>query len=117
MGTVGGNIKRRREELGITQEELAKKLNYKSKSTINKIETGINDITQSKVVAFANALNVSTAYIMGWEENLNEGNANIIVDIMSDNELLECIKKIKSFSDKKRRKVYGYVDCQYEMED
>ena len=39
MTTVGNNIRKRREELGMTQEELAKKTNYKSKSTINKIES------------------------------------------------------------------------------
>ena len=66
MTTVGNNIRKRREELGMTQEELAKKLNYKSKSTINKIEAGINDITQSKVVAFADALETTVAYLMGW---------------------------------------------------
>ena len=31
-------IKERRESLGMSQEELAKKLGYKSRSTINKIE-------------------------------------------------------------------------------
>lgn len=70
MTTIGLNIKSRREELGITQEELAKKLNYKSKSTINKIEMGINDITQSKVVAFAEALETTPAYLMGWDKEI-----------------------------------------------
>lgn len=67
MATIGDNIKKRREELGMTQEELAKILGYKSKSTINKIEMGINDITQSKVVAFADALKTTPAYLMGWK--------------------------------------------------
>ena len=47
-------IKARREKLGMSQEELATKLGYKSRSTINKIEMGKNDITQSKIIAFAN---------------------------------------------------------------
>mgnify|MGYP001435298141 CR=1 FL=1 len=42
-------IKARREELGMSQEGLATKLGYKSRSTINKIEMGKNDITQSKI--------------------------------------------------------------------
>ena len=50
---IGGMIRKRREELELTQEELATKLGYKSKSTINKIEMGVNDITQSKIIAFA----------------------------------------------------------------
>lgn len=53
---IGDKIKQRRLELGLTQEELAKKLGYKHKSSINKIELNQNDIRQSKVAAFAVAL-------------------------------------------------------------
>lgn len=67
MSTIGSNIKKRREELGLTQEELAKKLGYKSKSTINKIEMGINDINQTKIITFANVLEVPPSFLMGWE--------------------------------------------------
>jgi transcriptional regulator with XRE-family HTH domain len=68
MATIGKRIKARREELGMTQEELAKKLGYKSKTTIAKIELGVNDIVQSKVVEFAKALNTTISYLMGWED-------------------------------------------------
>lgn len=68
MAQIGIKIKQRREELNMTQEELAKKLGYKSKSTINKIEAGINDIVQSKVFAFAEALETTPAHLMGWDE-------------------------------------------------
>lgn len=64
---IGGMIRKRREELGLTQEELATKLGYKSKSTINKIEMGVNDITQSKIIAFASVLKTTPSYLMGWE--------------------------------------------------
>lgn len=62
------NIRQRREELGMSQEELAHKLGYKSRSSINKIELGENDIPQSKIEAFAKALDVTPSYLMGWEE-------------------------------------------------
>lgn len=62
-------IRARRKELGMSQGDLAKKLGYKSRSTVNKIELGINDITQSKIIAFAEALNCTPAYLMGWEES------------------------------------------------
>ena len=42
------NIKHRREELGLSQQDLADMLGYKSRSTIAKIEAGENDIPQSK---------------------------------------------------------------------
>lgn len=62
-------IKRRREELGLTQEELATKMGYKSRSSINKIEMGENDIPQSKIVQFAAALDATPAYLMGWDDS------------------------------------------------
>ena len=65
--TLYDRIIARREELNMSQEELAKRLDYKSRSTIAKIESGENDITQSKIVAFAKALGVKTAYLRGWE--------------------------------------------------
>lgn len=68
MSTVGENILILRKHLGWTQEELAKKMGYKSKSTINKIELGINDIPQSKIVKFAQVLGTTPAYLMGWKE-------------------------------------------------
>lgn len=61
-------IRSRREELGLSQEELAARMGYKSKSSINKIEMGVNDIPQSKVLAFAKALGTTTAYLMGCDE-------------------------------------------------
>lgn len=60
-------IRNRREELGMSQDDLAQKMGYKSRSSINKIEMGLNDISQSKVAAFAEALDTTPAYLMGWE--------------------------------------------------
>ena len=68
MSTIGNNISRIRRDLGLTQEDLAKKMGYKSKSTINKIELGINDIPQSKIVQFAQVLGTTPAELMGWNE-------------------------------------------------
>lgn len=65
---LGNRIRIRREELGISQEELAKRMGYKSRSSINKIELGINDISQSKIYELAKALQTTPAYLMGWEE-------------------------------------------------
>lgn len=67
MAGIGERIKARRKELGMTQEELAKKLGYKNKTTISQIENGVNDIMQSKVASFAEALNTTVAYLMGLE--------------------------------------------------
>lgn len=66
---IGRNIRAIREQRGITQEELAHKLGYKSKSSIAKIELGENDIPASKLRTFADALRVHVYKIMGLEES------------------------------------------------
>lgn len=40
---IGKKIEKRRQELGLSQMQLAIKTGYKSRSSINKIELGIND--------------------------------------------------------------------------
>jgi transcriptional regulator with XRE-family HTH domain len=68
MSTVGNRILQRRKDLDLTQEELARRMGYKSKSTINKIEMGINDIPQSKIMKFAEVLATTPSFLMGWDE-------------------------------------------------
>lgn len=73
MSIVGNNICQRRKQLGLTQEELAQKMGYKSKSTINKIELGVNDIPQNKILKFAEVLGTTPAHLMGWSETETNG--------------------------------------------
>ena len=68
MLTLYKNIKERRLSLGLTQSELAERLGYADKSMIAKIEAGGIDLSQSKIVAFAEALNCSPSILMGWTE-------------------------------------------------
>lgn len=75
MDSIGERIKNRREFLGMSQEDLAKKLGYKSRSSINKFETDGRSLPQSKIVAIAKALLVTPSYIMGW---VNEAGEEII---------------------------------------
>ena len=62
-------IRQRREELHMTQDELAQAMGYKSRSSINKIELGKSDIPQSKIKSFAEALKTTPEYLMGLESN------------------------------------------------
>ena len=59
------NIKRLRTELNISQEKLAQMTGYGDRSSIAKIEQGIVDLPQSKIIEIANALNVSPGELMG----------------------------------------------------
>ena len=66
---IGERIKKRREELGMSQLELAEAAGYSSRTAISKIENNANGMTQSKLAAVANALRTTPAYLMGWEES------------------------------------------------
>lgn len=66
---ISERIKNRRIELGMTQEELARKVGYTSKTTIAKIESNANQLRQSKIAEIAKALDVTPSYIMGWSES------------------------------------------------
>lgn len=66
---IGLRIKERREALKLTQEELATRMGYKDKSSIHRIEAGRADIPQSKVYAFAKALDTTPGYLMGWRDD------------------------------------------------
>ncbi|MBR6028282.1 MAG: XRE family transcriptional regulator [Clostridia bacterium] len=57
--SVGTNIRKRRYELRLSQQELADALGYKTRSTIAKIESGENDLTQRKLARFAEALDTT----------------------------------------------------------
>lgn len=72
MKTIGERIKERREQLQLSQEDLAKRLGYKSRSSINKIEIGCQELGQKKIKAMADALRTTPSYIMGWEDPVVE---------------------------------------------
>lgn len=71
--TIYERIRSLRESRGMSQEDLAVLVGYKSRSAINKIESGIRDINQSQIIAFSNALGTSPSFLMGWSEE--ESNA------------------------------------------
>ena len=105
--TIGERIYKLRTEKGMTQDELALAVGYKSRSTIAKIESGERDPYQSMVVALANALGTTPSYLMGWEGDKKE-NAPIKQD-RSD-----VINRINALPDdqfeKFAAKAEGYLD-------
>lgn len=52
----------------MSQQELAEKVGFKTASAVNKIELGLRDLNQTKIMAFAKALHTTPAYLMGWDE-------------------------------------------------
>ncbi len=62
--SVGTNIKKRRYELKMSQQELAEAMGYKTRSTIAKIESGENDVSQKKLERFAAVLDTDVATLI-----------------------------------------------------
>ena len=84
METMYDRIKTLREALGLTQEELAQKVGYSSRSMINKIEKGKVDLPQSKIAEFAAALKTTTTHLFGWDIDLKEAREIPILNKVSD---------------------------------
>lgn len=75
LAEVGYKIKLLRQKNKMTQEELAFKVGYTSRSSINKIEKGLVDLPQSKIAEIADALGTSPAFLMGWEDDTTNDSA------------------------------------------
>ena len=73
---MGVRIKKLRLENNMTLEELGNKVGV-GKSTVRKWENGmIANMRRDKIAKLAEALNVSPAYLMGW----NESSSPLVVD-------------------------------------
>ncbi|MCR5255981.1 MAG: helix-turn-helix transcriptional regulator [Acetatifactor sp.] len=77
------NIRELRLNCGLSQNELAKKVGYKDRSSIAKVEAGVVDIPQSQIKAFADALGVTPGELMGWDEELSN-KASLSASIYND---------------------------------
>lgn len=64
------NIKNLRKQNNWTQEELAKKMGYTDRSTISKIEAGQTDISQSKIIEFAEVFGVNAGDLLGYGDDI-----------------------------------------------
>lgn len=69
--TTADRIKFAREKIGMSQEELAKKLGLKSRSSIARIEKSGDDVTLKDVERLSDILGCSIPYLMGWEDEEN----------------------------------------------
>ena len=100
MVNVGQNIARARKEAGLTQEELATKVGYKGKSSINKIELGLRDLPQKKIAAFADALGTTPGHLMGWDTpGPAKEQGALAAQVLKSPELLSMVRGYLSLSE------------------
>jgi transcriptional regulator with XRE-family HTH domain len=91
------NIKKYRMANHMSQQELARLTGYTDRSSIAKIERGLVDLPQSKIVLFANALHVEPGDLMG----------EVVGDYMSNDDIL--MESIKMLNYAGRDRVLQYV--------
>lgn len=69
--TIYEKIKYLREKAGMSQQELAEKVGFKTASAVNKIELGLRDINQTKIKLFAKALGTTPGKLLGDDDEIN----------------------------------------------
>ena len=83
MAIVGDRIKARRQELQMSQRDLAERMGYSNHSTITRIEAGKVDLPQSRIQQFADVLGTTPSHLMGWDatpEDLGSVAARVLAD-------------------------------------
>lgn len=100
--TIGNRIQVRREELGLSQEELARKLGYKSRASISNIENDRRALRQKSIKAIADALQTTPSYIMGWEEEKSSENDDKLKSAV--------IEMVKNIPPEKRENFIRYLE-------
>lgn len=101
MTTIGDRIKARRLELDMSQDELARLVGYKSRSSINKIESDGRLLPQRKIMEIANALNTTPAYIMGWEESNETESPSVTLTPRDERQIAADLEKMLADLDSK----------------
>ena len=85
---IGQRIKQVREALGMTQAELARRMGYSARSTINRIENGSQAFPMKKLDKFAQVWDVTPAFLAGFTEaDIPEGlNKEYYIDYILDSD-------------------------------
>ena len=106
--TIGERIKQRRIELNMTQDELAKRTGYKSRSSINKLETA-RALPSRKIEKMAEALECRPAYLMGWTDSpIDSPIARVLAEKRRPTEDIERVAFNNTLTDNERTLIAAY---------
>ena len=96
--TVGDRIKARREDLGWTQMDLAKRVGASNKAAVSIVEHSGNDIGLNRINKYADALGVTPAYLMGW------------TTVTRTKQETELIEKFNAMNEQQQARLLAYAD-------
>ena len=115
METIGSRIKKARENVGISQEQLGKMCGT-TKQTIFKYEAGVvTNIPMDRLEAIANSLGVDPCSIMGWEENrcpASQRNVIFSASKLAPDES-DLLHKYRRLDDAAKGRIRHMVDYEY----
>ena len=97
------NIKKYRNQNEMSQLELARRTGYNDRSSIAKIESGAVDLALEKVELFAKALGVSSAVLLGWEDEPSSATAFTPLQ-------RQCLSLLEQLNEEGQRRVLNYVE-------
>lgn len=110
--TVGDRIRQRRIELGLTQTELAQRMGYTSRTSICTVEKNKEDLTTTRVKKFAEALETTPSYLMGWSDShtyMAESDImqeNFFIDIEDSKKKINIIPEVSIETEKKALELF-----------
>lgn len=101
MSKIGENIKKFREAKGLSQEQLANLLGYKSKSAISNWENGYNSPTDDKIQMMLDIFEVDANTLFGWDNaaQIKSDAEELASLILKDERVKELIEVLKNISD------------------
>lgn len=109
---IGERIKLKRKEKSWSQRDLAAKMGYSHHSTLARIENGSVDVSQTRIVQFADVLGVSVAYLMGWEEKIEKNPIEMAerhFEIIMDEDISEIFDDFKLLDEAQKKIVKDLV--------
>lgn len=115
METVADRIRMRREELHMTQADLAEKMGLLDKSSVSKIEKSGNDITLKNIERIAKILKVTPSYLMGWVPSPDDLPSLLAVGksvdyaVFEDDEIKFIIESFRKYNKDGRMKLIDYI--------
>ena len=114
--TIGNRIIHQREIKGMSQTELAKKVNI-SKQTLYKYEKNIiTNIPSDNIQKIAECLDVSPAYLMGWEDSLSNIATNLLAESLHNEEFWAYVKKLVQLNAEHKDIIFNSIDFLYNKE-
>lgn len=110
--TIGDRIKDRRKYLGMSADELGKRLG-KDRSTIYRYEKGdIENLPLDILEPIADALGTTPQYLMGWEQvqKNNDILSDIVIRLQSDKVFLSAVESLYKLDQKKLSSILTLLD-------